>query len=98
LDAALERAHGVAEVLEVIARLRELALAGDTRAAKEYLDRTIGPVRSYDDERRIEERAEDLIDHMIAKERARRAAIADQEGDERRLSNASDGGMKPTPI
>jgi hypothetical protein len=45
LEEAITGAHGAPEVLGVLSKLRELAVAGDVPAAKAYLDRVVGPVR-----------------------------------------------------
>lgn len=56
LNAALEDAHDATQVLPVVEKLRELAMAGDVPAARAYLDRVLGPVRRSDEA----EEAEDL--------------------------------------
>ena len=48
-------------VVAVIAKLPELALEGDVQATKAYLDRLVGPIRSSDDERRLEERVDETL-------------------------------------
>jgi hypothetical protein len=73
LESALQEAHDAPRVLEVVEKLRELALAGDVQAAKLYLDRVAGPVKANDEER-IEVRAQEMLEALIAHARAKRAA------------------------
>lgn len=49
LEAAIEEAHAGPKALEVIDKLRDLALGGDVQAAKAYLDRVLGPARARAD-------------------------------------------------
>ena len=42
LEEAIQAAHGVPEVLEVLGKVREQALTGDMNAAKIDLDRVVG--------------------------------------------------------
>jgi hypothetical protein len=76
LDAAIAAKHDAATVLDVIGKLRELALAGDVQAAKAYLDRVAGPVRP-DDDARFEAAVECRLSELIEEARARRATGAD---------------------
>jgi Family of unknown function (DUF5681) len=85
LEAALQEAHDAPRVLEVVEKLRELALAGDVGAAKIYLDRVAGPVKANDEER-IEIRAHEMLDAAIAEARAQR---------ENQSGAAGDGGIAP---
>jgi len=80
LEVALAEAHDAPKVLEVVEKLRALAIAGDVQAAKVYLDRVAGPVRSNDEER-IEARAAEMIERLLDEARARR--------------NGSNGGPTP---
>ena len=73
LEIALAGAHDAPKVLEVVEKLRELAIAGDVQAARVYLDRVGGPVRPNDDER-IEARAKEMLEHLLEEARAKRAA------------------------
>ena len=70
LEAALVEAHDTPRVLEVVDKLREMALGGDVQAARVYLDRVAGPVKANDEER-IEIRALELVEIMVAEARAR---------------------------
>src|SRR5690349_20611310 len=73
LEEALVAAHDAPKVLEVIEKLRELAVVGDVQAAKLYLDRVAGPVKANDEER-IEARAKKMLEHLIEEARAVRDA------------------------
>jgi hypothetical protein len=70
---AIAAAHGTAQVLRMIDKLHELALAGDVQAAKVYLDRVVGPCRPDDDERRFADLVDDRVQQLILDVRARRA-------------------------
>jgi Family of unknown function (DUF5681) len=85
LEAALQEAHDAPRVLAVVEKLRELALAGDVQAARAYLDRVAGPVRTNDDER-IENRAREMVQQMVAEAEARRD---EQTRADARVSSAS---------
>jgi hypothetical protein len=79
LDAAIAAANDTTKVLALLDKMRELGLAGDVSAAKVYLDRTIGPVRSTDDDRRIEEQMHAALEQLLEEahqERDARAAAA----------------------
>jgi Family of unknown function (DUF5681) len=94
LAAAIQKAHGTSEVLAVIEKLQELALAGDVAAAKLYLERTLGPVR---DDALIEARAVEIVERKIAEARAERAVDMYTHRERESVPpNVSDGGMEPT--
>jgi hypothetical protein len=79
LDAAIAAASDTTKVVSLLEKMRELGLAGDVSAAKVYLDRTVGPVRSSDDDRRIYEQMGEALDQLLEEarqERDRRAAAA----------------------
>jgi len=86
LEAAIQDAHRAPQVLGVLEKLRELALAGDVHAAKVYLDRVAGPVRANDEEK-IEVRAREMLDGAIAEARAKR---------DNRAGDTDDGGLAAT--
>lgn len=87
LEMALREAHDPPRVLEVVERLRELALAGDVQAARVYLDRVAGPIRANDEER-VEIRAGEMVKQLLAEARAK---VAEQERAQAAANEGSSG-------